>query len=129
MPNDVGATRTSADKHSGGIAELHIPRLTGGLSCDRDSVSGMCEDFEVPDEAIGCDLEPECTRGRLVAEGATPGPGAAELRERIESAFLARAPDVETVEIAGLPLPDVHELGFVPQSAIHASSVRTNHAS
>jgi hydrogenase small subunit len=39
MPNDIGATRLSEREQSAAIREVHILWITGGLSCDGDSVS------------------------------------------------------------------------------------------
>jgi Ni,Fe-hydrogenase I small subunit len=39
MPNEIGATRLSEREQSAAIREVHILWITGGLSCDGDSVS------------------------------------------------------------------------------------------
>jgi hypothetical protein len=69
------------------------------------------------------DASPECIRVRISSQGASRRPASFELRERVESAIFARAPDIEAVEIEGLPLPDVHELRFVPRSAALQTSL------
>lgn len=56
-------------------------------------------------------------RVKLAARAKGPRQAPAQLREEIESAVQDEVPEVATVEIEGLPDPNVSELRFIPRPA------------